>query len=94
MLDVSDAFYQVQIHPDCYKYVTFRIVNFGSFCLTHLPQAYVGGPSIFQVVIENLFPESIHPYLTYYIDDILIMTETEEKHIEVINAVFYILLQK
>ena len=43
--------------------------------MTRLPQGYVGGPSVFQAIIENLFPENIRPYLTYYIDDILIMTE-------------------
>ena len=93
LLDISDAFYQVQLHEDSYPYVTFRVTNLGSFCLTRLPQGYVGGPSVFQAVIENLFPEHIRPYLTYYIDDILIMTDTEEKHLEVIGIILYTLRQ-
>ena len=93
LLDISDTFYQVQLHEDSYPYVTFRITNLGLFCLTRLPQGYVGGPSVFQAIIENLFPEHIRPYLTYYIDDILIMTDTEEKHLEVIGIVLYTLRQ-
>ena len=93
LLDISDAFYQVQLHEDLYPFVTFRVTNLGSFSLTRLPQGYVGGPSIFQAVIENLFPENIRTYLTYYIDDILIMTDTEEKHLEVIGIVLYTLRQ-
>ena len=92
-MDISDAFYQVQLHEDLYPYVTFRVTNLGSFCLTRLPQGYVGGPSIFQAIIENWFPENIGPYLTYYVDDILIMTDTEEKHLEVIGIILYILRQ-
>ena len=61
--------------------------------MTRLPQGYVGGPSVFQAIIENLCPEHIRPYLTYYIDDILIMTDTEEKHLEVIGIVLYTLRQ-
>ena len=70
LLDISDAFYQVQLHEVSYPYVTFRVTNLGSFCLTILPQGYVGGPSVFQAIIENLFPEHIRPYLTYYIDNV------------------------
>ena len=61
LLDISDTFYQVQLHEDSYPYVTFRVTNLGSFCLTRLPQGYIRGPSIFQAVIENLFPENIRP---------------------------------
>ena len=93
LIDVSDAFYQVQLHPDSYKYTTFKVPQLGSYCLTRLPQGYVGGPSIFQAVIENLFPDSIKEYLTYYIDDILIMTETAEKHLQIIQIVLYTLRQ-
>ena len=93
LLDISDAFYQIQLHPDSYKYTTFRIPWVGSYCLTRLPQGYVGGPSVFQAVIENLFPDSLKPYLTYYIDDILIMTDTPEKHIWVIERVLFTLRQ-
>ena len=90
---ISDAFYQIQLHPDSYKYTTFRIPWIGSFYLTQLPQGYVGGPSVFQAVIENLFPDSLKPYLTYYIDDILIVTDTAEKHIWVIERVLFTLRQ-
>ena len=34
LLDISDAFYQIQLHPGSYKYTTFRIPWIGSFCLT------------------------------------------------------------
>ena len=47
LLDISDAFYQIQLHPDSYKYTTFRIPWVGSYCLARLPQGYVGGPSVF-----------------------------------------------
>ena len=93
LLDISDAFYQIQLHPDSYKYTTFRIPGVGSYCLTRLPQGYVGGPSVFQAVIENIFPDNLKPYLTYYIDDILIMTDTPEKHIWVIERVLFTLRQ-
>ena len=69
LLDVSDAFYQIVLHPDSYKYTTFKMPGVGSYCLTRLPQGYLGGPSTFQAVIENIFPHEIRPFLTCYIDD-------------------------
>ena len=93
LLDVSDAFYQVQLHPNSYDFTTFKVVGLGSYCLTRLPQGYLGAASIFQAVIENIFPEHIRPYLTCYIDDILIMTETAEKHMHVIGVVLKTLRQ-
>ena len=59
LLDISDAFYQVQLHEDSYPYVTFRVTNLESFCLTRLPHLYVGSPSIFQAVIKNVFSDLI-----------------------------------
>lgn len=93
LLDLSDAFYQIQLHRKCYDYTTFKVGGIGSFCLTRLPQGYVGAPSIFQAVIENLFPEHIRQYLTCYIDDILIMTETAVQHLKVVELVLYTLRQ-
>ena len=93
LLDVSDAFYQVQLHEKSYKFTTFKIPMLGSFCLTRLPQGYVGSPSIFQAIMENIFPEDMKKYITCYIDDILIMSETEEEHIEMIERVLKILRQ-
>jgi transposase InsO family protein len=93
LLDISDAFYQVSLHPDSYQFTTFKTPTIGSYCLTRLPQGYVGAPSIFQAIIENLFPHEIREYLTCYIDDMLLMTETEEKHLEVIEIVLYTLRQ-
>ena len=87
LMDVSDAFYQVQLHPNSYKFTTFKIPNLGSYCLTRLPQGYVGSPSIFQAIIENIFPDDLKKYITCYIDDILVMTETEQEHLEVIERV-------
>ena len=93
LLDISDAFYQIQLHPDSYKYTTFKIHQVGNFCLKRLPQGYVGSPSIFQAVIEHLFPEHIKPYLTMYLDDILITTATAKQHIYVIKIVLFTLRQ-
>ena len=93
LVDISDAFYQILLHHSSYDYTTFRVTGIGSYCLSRLPQGYVGGPSIFQATIENLFPVEVKKYLTCYIDDILIMTPTIEKHIWVIEKVLYVLRQ-
>jgi hypothetical protein len=93
IFDISDAFYQIALLPESYMYTTFKVPLMGSYCLKRLPQGYVAAPSIFQAVSENIFPASIKQYITCYIDDILIMTETKEKHLEVIELVLYTLRQ-
>jgi len=44
-------------------------------------------PSIFQRYLNNILSEKIDPSVVIYIDDILIYTQTEEKHVELMHWV-------
>jgi len=85
-LDISKGFWQIPIHPeDCHK--TAFVTPFGQFEWTRLPMGLNSSPGVFQKVMTEILGGLIWVNCLVYIDDILIFTDTFEKHLEVLDDV-------
>ena len=84
-LDIKDAYYCVPI-DELGQNVFAWTANNQLYLPTRLPQGYTNAPGAFSHFMHECFQDV--EFCHTFIDDILIATETWEKHLEIIEKVF------
>lgn len=90
MVDLSNAFFSIPIHPDAQSWFGFTYEG-KKYTYTCLPQGYVDSPSIFAAELENClctWPVTKHSQILTYVDDILIASDTETHNVETAVSLF------
>lgn len=82
--DLKSGFWQVPIAKDSEKYLAFS-TPVGRFCYQKLPMGLTSAPEFFSRVLNKVL-EGIESVLIY-VDDIVVCTDTVEKHKEVLCTV-------
>jgi len=59
--------------------------RYGLYKYTVMPFGLTNPPSVFQRYLNNILVEKIDRGVVVYIDDILIYSKTEDKHIELVR---------
>ena len=83
-LDLSQAYLQLELHPDSMKYCTVN-THQGLYQFTRLPFGIASAPALFQKVMDSIL-QGI-PGALCYIDDILVTGPTEEAHLSNLEKV-------
>jgi len=85
-IDLSDAYFQMRVHPDDVKYNTIK-TPFGGFTSQVMMQGDMNAPGPFVRTMEDQFHDKLDKNTCVYIDDIFVFSDTFEEHIkEVTNA--------
>lgn len=91
-LDLTSGFHQIKMKEKDIKKTAFSTAN-GKFEFTRLPFGLKNAPSIFQRMINDVLKPLIGKCCYVYINDIIIIGENREKHLQNLEDVFS-LLQK
>jgi len=92
-LDLKDGFHHVYIDKDSIKYTAF-ITPFGQFEYTRMPFGLKNAPARFQRFVNDILHDLIMAGdVVAYMDDFLVATDTIEKHFEVLDRVFKLLVE-
>ena len=95
-LDLTSGFWQVQVHPDSRAKTAF-IAPQGLHEFRVMPFGLTNASSVFQhlmqKVLMGLNPPDASGFVTVYIDDILVYSETLEQHLEHLRTVMGKLIQ-
>ena len=88
-IDLSDAFYQIELHPDSQPLTAFYSEAHGKrYCFMRCPQGLRNSPLHLKLVMDRLFSDMANDVI-HYADDIMIGTEgTIREHIERLAKVF------
>ena len=86
-IDLSSAYHQVKINPEHTYLTAFVVPGMGLFEWTRMPFGLVNGPSDFQELSDEIIGPELEPFAFSYIDDMIIATDTFEKHLEVLKTV-------
>lgn len=87
-LDLKSAYWQVPMAEASKEYTAFTVPNRGLFQFRRMPFGLHNSPSTWQRLIDRVLGADLEPFVFVYLDDVVIVTPTFEKHLEVLEEVF------
>lgn len=87
-LDIKSAYFQVPLSEASKPLTAFTVPNRGLFQFKRLPMGLANSPATFQRLIDRVLGADLEPHVLVYLDDIIVVTNNFEKHIEVLSEVF------
>lgn len=87
-LDMQSAYWQIEMEESSKQYTAFTVPGRGLFQFCRMPFGLSNGPALFQRLIETVLGPELETYVFCYLDDVIVVTPTFEKHIEVLTEVF------
>jgi transposase InsO family protein len=88
VLDLSQGYWQAQLHPDSQLYSTF-ITTSGTYAFCRVPFGLRNAPSYFQSVIVNEVLGNLHGTVCLsYIDDVVVFADSEDEFLHNLEMVF------
>lgn len=90
-LDLLKSIWQIPLHPSSCEKTSFVVPGRGTFMFVRLPFGLRNAPSELQRLVDTLFGPEFEPNLFAYLDDLIIISETFEEHIELLKKVCSIL---
>ena len=86
-IDLRQAYHQIPLEESSKEGTAFAIPGKGLFQFTRLPYGLTNAPASFQRAMDNIFGPEWQPQVFVYMDDIIIATDTFEKHLELLEKV-------
>lgn len=87
-LDIKSAYWQVPVQKESRPVTAFTVPGRGLYQFCRMPFGLHNAPATWQRLIDRVLGVDLEPYVFVYLDDIVIVTQTFEKHLEVLRMVF------
>ena len=87
-LDLKSGFWQIMMDEDSKQYTAFTVGNLGFFECERMPFGLCNVPATFQRLMQSCLGELNLTYCLIYLDDVIIYTKNEEKHLNRLRTVF------
>jgi len=80
-IDLSQAYFQIPLEKNSRELTAFTVPGKGLFHFTRMPYGLTGAPATFQRLLNRLICPEMEPHAFAYLDDIVVVTRTFEKHL-------------
>ncbi|MCP3667440.1 MAG: DDE-type integrase/transposase/recombinase [Gammaproteobacteria bacterium] len=87
-MDLTSGFYQVGMYPPDIHKTAFTVPGLGLYEWTVMPMGLTGSPATFQSLLDRVLAGLKYKCAFAYIDDIIVFSETYERHLEHLHVVF------
>ncbi|XP_055522617.1 uncharacterized protein LOC129716806 [Wyeomyia smithii] len=86
--DLKEAFLQVPLAKGSRKFTAFSVPGRGMFQFTRLPFGLVNSPATLARLMDQVLGRGkLEPYVFVYLDDIIVVSETFEHHLQLLKEV-------
>ena len=86
--DLKSDFWQVKMAKDSQQYTAFTVGSMGVYEFLRMPYGLCNTPVTFQRLMQNCLGELNLTYALIYLDDVIVFSRTEEKHLHHLRVVF------
>lgn len=86
-LDLSDAFWQIALDDSSKLKTAFNVPGRGHFQFKRLPFGLCNSAQTLCRALDNTIGTDLEPNVFVYIDDIIVVSETFDQHIELLNEI-------
>ena len=87
-IDLKEAFLQVPLAKGSRKFTAFSVPGRGMFQFTRLPFGLVNSPATLARLMDRVLGRGrLEPYVFVYLDDIIVVSETFEHHVQLLQEV-------
>ena len=87
VMDLNSGFWQIPLHPEDSKKTAF-LSHAGLYEWVRMPMGLMNSPAVFQRVMDLAFAGMKWRNLLVYVDDVLVMSPTFERHVEDLQEAF------
>lgn len=91
-LDVRSAYWNVAVEKGSREKTAFCVPGRGLYQFKRMPFGLTNSPATWQRLVDRLLGAEMEPYAFVYLDDIIVVTSTFEKHLEILEEIFKRLL--
>lgn len=86
-IDLTDAFFQIPLDPSSQEKTAFAVPGRGTYVYRRMPMGLTNSGAELCSLIDSLFGSEFEPKAFPYLDDIVIVTETFEEHVEILSKI-------
>ena len=87
-MDFKSGFWQIKMTPGSQQYTAFTVGNLEFYEFTRMPFGLCNALATFQHLMQNTLGELNLTYCVIYLDDVIVLSHTEEEHLECLHVVF------
>lgn len=87
-LDIKSAYWQIPLEESSKDKTAFTIQGRGLFHFNVLPFGLHNAPATWQRLVDNVLGMDLEPYVFVYLDDVIVITQSFEKHMEILEEIF------
>lgn len=86
-LDIKSGYWNIPLSEESKKFTAFTVPGRGLWQFKRLAFGLHSAPATFQKFIDKILGPELEPFVFKYLDDIIIIAETFEKHLEILDEV-------
>jgi len=86
-IDLSQAYFQIPLERSSRELTAFTVPGKGLFHFKRMPYGLTGAPATFQRLLDRLIGPEMEPHAFAYLDDIVVVTQTFDEHLEWLKRV-------
>lgn len=92
-LDIKSAYWQIPLSEESKPLTAFVIPNRGLYQFRRMPMGLHNAPATWQRFIDRVIGVDLEKYVFVYLDDVIVCTDTFERHLEILKEVLRRLMQ-
>jgi transposase InsO family protein len=87
-LDLEKGYWQVELHPSSKEITAFTVPGRGLFHFNVMPFGLHSAGATFQRLMDRVLGPELEPHCFAYLDDIVVVSQSFEEHLEHVREVF------